>query len=70
MGLNIVIGCHTHREKVWFYRGHLDGFESFYRDHWRCPGLVVSDDQSNPGEALDEYPDVGENYGAYGNRDF
>ncbi len=69
MGLNIVIGCHTHGERIWFFRGHLEGLESFYREHWSCPGLVVSDDQSEPGEALGEYPDVGATHGAFGHMD-
>lgn len=63
MGLNIVIGCHNHQEHIWFYRGHLEGLESFYRAHWNCPGLVISDDQSEPGEALQDYPEVREQHG-------
>lgn len=65
MGLNIVIGCHSHREHIWFYRGHLQGLESFYREHWTCPGLVVSDDQSDAGEALLDYADVATEHAAW-----
>ncbi len=65
MGLNIVIGCHAHRERIWFFLGHLDGLESFYRAHWECPSLVVSDDQSEEGQALMHYADVGSAHGAW-----
>jgi hypothetical protein len=66
MGLNLVVGCHEHRERIWFFRGKLDGLEAFYRAHWRCHGKDLSDDQSTSGEQMmEDYPDVGEQFGAW-----
>jgi hypothetical protein len=65
MGLNLVIGCHAHQERIWFFRGHLEGMESFYRAHWNCPP-VLSDDQSDIGERMyHEYADVSEKHKAW-----
>lgn len=34
MGLNLVIGCHRCKQKVWTLRGEGDPLYSFALDHW------------------------------------
>lgn len=51
MGLNIVIGCHRHKQRYWIYRGHEKyGIGRFYREHWKCAhmgSVSISDDQAS-----------------------
>jgi hypothetical protein len=69
VGINLVIGCSECHQRIWFYRGELNGMESFYVDH-RLHGVVLSDDQKDVGEdMLHDWPDVGYEYRATGPRD-
>ncbi len=66
MGLNLVIGCHECRQKVWLYRNEASpAIDSFYRAHWaHYERIDIGNDQgSRAWEWDDDYEDVGEEHG-------
>lgn len=69
MGLNLVIGCHQCKERIWFFRGHLEGMESFYRFHWKHQNEIELSNDQGPHEWVYEYHDVRAYHGVWESED-
>lgn len=64
MGLNLVIGCHRCRQRVWMFRGkEIPPITDFYRAHWQHSEQIELTDDQSLRDWQHEYEDVSRRYG-------